>query len=202
MGSSYAQITMEALTSMYNFYIKWRSQTNEFIVVNHSQIPGYETIHGTVLHFNTDAKRCPFPTAFLWHEYRVRGFHPTRGDRPVNPKRIGGSLQGGGFSGGPDGVGVHDDGRHDEGGDHSNGGTGAGEQVDGHDANVSGQDDPKTAPFTPAPMSFGGDEFSAWLKAAKQHSSWRDCVMENTSWSGTAEQNIEKYHREVLPQLL
>ena len=29
------------------------------------------------------------------------------------------------------------------------------------------------------------------------------CVSENTSWSrlGTAEENIEKYQREVLPQL-
>ena len=27
------------------------------------------------------------------------------------------------------------------------------------------------------------------------------CVSENTSWSRTAEENIEKYQREVLPQL-
>ena len=167
-------------------------------MINHSQTPGFEAIHGNVLNFNTETKRCPFPTAFLWHEYRVRGFHPTRNDRAVNFKKIGGGLSSGGFSGGS-GAGV-DDGHesYDSGGDR-NGGSGAGEQIDGH---ASGQDDPITASsFHPARMSFDGDEFSAWLKAAKQHSSWRDCVMENTSWSGTAEQNIEKYNHEVLPQL-
>jgi len=170
---------------------------------NHSQAPDYEPIHGNVLRFNTDTMRCPFPTAFLWHECRVRGFHPTCGDRPVNPKRPTSGLRGGGFSGGLDGAGAHDDspGGHDGGGDYGNGGSGAGGQVDGPDTNVSGNDDTKTSSFTPTLMRLDGDEFATWLKAAKQHSSWRDCVMENTSWSGTAEENIEKYQHEVLPQL-
>ena len=62
-------------------------QTNEFIVVNHSRLPDYENIHGNVLHFDTNAKCCPFQTAFLWHECRVRGYHPTHCDRPVTVKR-------------------------------------------------------------------------------------------------------------------
>ena len=64
-------------------------------------------------------KRCPLPTvAFLWHEYRVRGFHPTIDDRPVTLKKLGAAsglrLGGGGFSGGSDGAGAHDagPGRH------------------------------------------------------------------------------------------
>jgi hypothetical protein len=155
-----------------------------------------------VLRFTTDTKRCPFPTAFLWHEYRVRGFHPTCDDRPVTLKRLGTTgglrLGGGGFSGGSDGAGVHHDGPG--GRDHGNGGGGAGGQVDGHDTNASGHEDTKATSFTPTLICLDGDEFTPWFKAAKQHSSWKDCVMENTSWSGTAEENIEKYQREVLPQ--
>ncbi|KAF8817172.1 hypothetical protein BYT27DRAFT_7153801 [Phlegmacium glaucopus] len=158
------------------FYIQWHSETNEFVVINHSQHPAYESIHGNVLHFNTNTKQCPFPTTFLWHECRVRGFNPTYGDRPVIIKR--GGLRGGGFFGRCDGAGA-----------------GAGEQVEGHDANASGHDDTNTLTFTP--MHMGDDNFAAWLKAAQQHSSWKDCVIENLSWNGTAAENIEKYQHEV-----
>ncbi|KAF8966628.1 hypothetical protein BDZ97DRAFT_1917438 [Flammula alnicola] len=178
----------------YQFYIRWNSEANEFVVVNHSRLADYESIHGNVLHFDTNTKRCPFPTAFLWHEYRVRGFHPTYGDRPVTIKR--GSLQGGYFSR-RHGAGVLNDGAHgcDGGEGHGYGGVGAGEQVEGHDASVSGHDDMKPLTFTP--MRLEGHNLAAWLKAAREHSSWKDCVVENLSWNGTAEENVEKYQHEV-----
>jgi hypothetical protein len=46
-------------------------------------------------------------------------------------------------------------------------------------------------------LDLGGDNFAAWIKAAREHSSWKDCVAENTPWDGTAAENIEKYKREV-----
>ncbi|KAJ3507027.1 hypothetical protein NLJ89_g6533 [Agrocybe chaxingu] len=174
----------------YQFYIRWTSETNTFVAVNHSQDPNWEALHGNVLHFNTNTKRCPFPTAFLWHEYRVRGFHPTRGDRLVPIKR--GGLQGGGFFGRGDGAEPHHDNvaRRGGGGDPGNAGAGAGEHVEAHG---SGHDDVNMPTFTP--MRLEGDSLAAWLKAAREHSSWKDCVVENTSWDGTAAENIEKYQR-------
>jgi hypothetical protein len=181
----------------YRFYIRWISevtcrplesvhiitfvdfQTNEFILINHSRSPAYENIHGNILHFNTTTKRCPFPTAFLWHECRVRGHHPTHGDRPVTVKR---GVRCGGSCGGH--VGVYGP---------SIGSTGGGEQVGGHAADIYIPHDAMSF----IPMRLEGDKLAPWLQAARQHSSWKGCVVENTSWDGTAEENIEKYQREV-----
>jgi hypothetical protein len=167
-------------------------QSNEFIVVNHSQLRDWEGDHGKLLHFNTNTKRCPFPTAFRWHEYRVRGFHPTRGDRSVTIRR-GDGLQGRCSSAEQDGVGIMMNdggtGRCDGGRDPDNDSVRAGEQVEGRDANG------KSWTFTPTRLE--GKALEAWLQAARQHSSWRDCVKENLSWDGSAEENIEKYQREM-----
>jgi len=35
-------------------------------------------------------------------------------------------------------------------------------------------------------------------REARQHSSWKDCTVENLSWNGTDEENIEQYQREVV----
>ena len=110
-------------------------QSDQFVVVNHSRHPDFESIHGDILPFSTQTKRCPFPTAFLWHEYRVRGHNPTRADRVVTIKRSGlrsgRGLKGGGLFDGHDGTGEFDDGAGGhEGGDH-NGGAGAIEQIEG-----------------------------------------------------------------------
>ncbi|KAF9475021.1 hypothetical protein BDN70DRAFT_996717 [Pholiota conissans] len=71
------------------FYIRWIPETDEFVVINHSQISKVcESIHGNVLDIKTaTTKKCPYPTAFLWHESRARGFYPTCRDRPVTLKR-------------------------------------------------------------------------------------------------------------------
>jgi len=74
-----------AFNQLY-IYIRWVSEFNQFVVVNHSRHPDFESIHGNVLHFSTETKRCPFPTAFLWHEYRVRCHNPTHDDRLVKIK--------------------------------------------------------------------------------------------------------------------
>jgi len=136
-------------------------------------------MHGKVLHFSTDTKRCPFPTVFLWHECRVRGFHPTRGDRTI-------STRGGGINN--DSAGGYD------GGEPSDGCTVASEQA--KVSNVKGHDDSNTlVSFTPIPLV--GDKLATWLEAARQHSSWKDCAVENLSWDGSAAENIEKYRHEV-----
>ena len=163
----------------YNHFVDF--QTNEFIVVNHSRLPDYENIHG--IHLDTNAKCCPFPTAFLWHECRVRGYHPIHGDRPVAIKRC--VIRG--SSGGHD-VGVHGDGDRI-------GSTGAGEQVGQHDADTCVPQDTNAMTFTP--MRLEADTLALWLQAARQHSSWKGCVDENAPWDGTAEGNIEKYERQV-----
>jgi hypothetical protein len=127
-----------------------------------------------LLHFNIDTKRCPLPTAFLWHECRVRGFHPTCGDREVTI-HTGGNIFG---------VTGH------------NGVLGTGnERSSILNIHASGEDPDDVISFTPVPLV--GDNLVSWLAAARQHSSWKDCVVENMSWDGTAAENIDKYQREV-----
>ncbi|CAA7266670.1 unnamed protein product [Cyclocybe aegerita] len=138
----------------YRFYIRWISESNEFVIVNHSRMAAWESLHGNVLDFNTNMKRCPFPTAFLWHEYRVRGFHPTSDDRPVTFKR--GDLRGGRFYRVRDGAGESPEGASSREAEN-HGGTG--ERVE---ADSKGNEDANTSNFFP--MRLEGDNLAAWLK--------------------------------------
>ena len=61
--------------------------------------------------------------------------------------------------------------------------TGGGEQVGGHDADTDMPQDVMT--FTP--MRLEVDKLAPWLQAAWQHSSWKGCMLANTSWDATAE---------------
>jgi len=176
---------------------KFLFQTNQFVIVNHSREPDYEAVHGKLLHFETDTKRCPFPTAFLWHEYRVRGFYPTCGDCEVTTHK-GGDIfgfapqRGGELRTGNDRGSVLDI--------HTSGelSSGTGANAGAHNrftTNSSGHDSDDVISFTPVPLV--GDDLVSWLAAARQHSSWKDCIVENMSWDGTAAENIDKYQREV-----
>ena len=147
-------------------------------------------MHGKSLHFNIDTERCPFPSAFLWHECRVRGFYPTCGDREVTIQLGSGVLGTGNDRGSV--LDIHTNGELSS----SNSGTGASASADnGVTTSSSGHDSDDMISFTPAPLV--GDNLVSWLAAARQHSSWKDCVVENMSWDGTAADNIDKYQREV-----
>jgi len=78
----------------------------------------------------------------------------------------------------------------------SNSGAGAGDDELQQVTPSSNEEDPDDViSFTPVPLV--GDNLVSWLAAARQHSSWKDCVVENMSWDGTAAENIDKYQREV-----
>jgi len=79
------------------FILTFDFQTNECVIVIHSQDPDCKSIHGKVLPLNTNTNQCPFPTIFLWHECYVCGFHLSHDNRTVSIKR--GGLKGGGFMG-------------------------------------------------------------------------------------------------------
>jgi len=151
-----------------------------------------------LLHFNIDTKRCPLPTAFLWHESRVREFHPTCGDREVTIHTSGNILGVGTRHDGVLGTGnergsildIHASGELS--GNSSGAGPGADEQLT---TSSSGEDPDDLISFTPMPLV--GDNLVSWLAAARQHSSWKNCVVENMSWDATAAENINKYQREV-----
>jgi len=78
----------------------------------------------------------------------------------------------------------------------SNSGTGANAGADNRvTMSSSGHDSDGVISFMPMPLV--GDNLVSWLTAARQHSSWKGCVVENMSWDGTATENIDKYRREV-----
>ena len=110
-----------------------------------------------MLHFNIDTKRSPLPTAFLWHECRVRGFHPTCGDREVTI-HAGGNIFGVGTRhGGVLGTGnergsildIHVSGESSS----SKSGTGVGDdELEQVTTNASGEDPDDMISFTPVPL--------------------------------------------------
>ncbi|KAF9475022.1 hypothetical protein BDN70DRAFT_996718 [Pholiota conissans] len=70
----------------HDIYVRWMPETDEFVAVEHNRKrTNSVSIHGSVLDIHAaTTKDCPFPTAFLWHECRVRACNPTCGDQPVN----------------------------------------------------------------------------------------------------------------------
>ena len=53
-----------------------------YIFVNYSGLSDLQEFHGRVIAIDSDDDHAPFPSLFMIHEMRVRGFHPFQ---PVQP---------------------------------------------------------------------------------------------------------------------
>jgi hypothetical protein len=164
------------------------------VLVNYSDRRGLRSYHGKLIALDIDHRYAPFPSIFIIHEMRVRGFHPFAPTQPDMPQNIPwqdwitseDALQ-------PDGTqGLF---RREE----------PPPDPAGNPQNVPPQTQPQNwAPNTAAagitlsdtrlpPLS--GDTIAKILEATRNSASWRSCEMENTSWEGTADENRAKYLR-------
>jgi hypothetical protein len=62
-------------------------QFRKFVFVNYSGEPCLQESHGKAIGLNINDHHVPFPSIFIIHELRVRGFHPFQ---PVTPNIIDG----------------------------------------------------------------------------------------------------------------
>ncbi|KAH9830367.1 uncharacterized protein C8Q71DRAFT_862657 [Rhodofomes roseus] len=62
----------------YQAFIRFCPELNKYVFVNHSGAPAEAPFHGKAVALESHHANAPFPSLFLVHEYRVRGFFPFR----------------------------------------------------------------------------------------------------------------------------
>jgi len=165
-----------------------KKQIKKFVFVNYSGTPHLQEFHSKAIALDIKDRHAPFPSLFIIHEMRVRGFHPFAHipDIPDIPSNIAWQdwiSLGGVFDD------VTSSFKRNEPSRNSNN-------------SVTAQSQPQ---FPPPTTNTGGtspggrtltlneDVISDILAATHAMPSWKACQVEGTSWSGTAEENIETY---------
>ncbi len=149
--------------------------------INYSSRDYLEQFHGKAIALDIKDKYAPFPSLFIIHEMRVRGFHPFQPVTPTVPDAI---LW-------PDWILL--DQVFDNASDSF--------KRDCPPHNLShgpAQARPLFHPMTTASsgqrtVALNADVIADILAATRAMPSWKACEIEGTSWTGTAEENIEKY---------
>ncbi|CCL98548.1 uncharacterized protein FIBRA_00548 [Fibroporia radiculosa] len=174
----------------YKFFIRFYPDTRKFVFVNFSDSSNYQQFHGKAIALDIRDRHAPFPSLFLIHEMRVRGFYPFQPTAPAVPNDI--AWQDWVTS---EGVFDNDTGTF---------------KRDRPLDDVSRQPrlsfQPTMTSADDAPSGSGGctlalnaDVVSDILSATHAMPSWRACQMDGTSWSGTAEENIQQYVSTITP---
>ncbi|EEB91403.1 hypothetical protein MPER_10239 [Moniliophthora perniciosa FA553] len=161
------------------------------ILVNHSRHPEISKYHGKAVWVKMDSDFAPSATLFLLHEACVRAFWCTTGDRPI-PLPI---VYQDAFleadtareEEGDDGDGYRGNGRNDESTEEEDGPTTSRKTLDRNE--TVGQV-PSSGFYT---LSWNPVQLQHVISSARQLPTWKQSLVENESWEGTAEENIEKY---------
>ena len=152
--------------------------------INYSNTPELQPYHGKAIALDTRDRYVPFPSLFIIHEIRTRGFNPFE---PVSPT-ISSDLSwqdwilSDGVLDDVSGSFIHD--RPPENGNNNIGG--------------SAQTQPPTTSAgggssVGLTLELNSDVVADILSITRAMPSWKACQMEGTSWTGTAEENIQKY---------
>ena len=161
-----------------------KKQNRKFVFINYSDAPSLREFHGKTIPLDIQDRHAPFPSLFIIHEMRVRGFHPFA---PINPAMS-------------NDIGWQDwilsDGVLD------NPSRSFKRNSPPRNPNSTAQPQPQFPPATTntGDPSSGGrtlalnvDVIADTLAVTRAMPSWRACQIEGMSWNGTAEENIEKY---------
>ena len=154
--------------------------------INYAARPDLQQFHGKAIALNINDRNSPFPSLFIIHEMRVRGFHPFQLVSPTIPDDIHwqdwvSSEQ------------VFD-----------NASASFTRNMPPHNersAETQLLSDPRTtAPSGQRTVALNADDINDILAATRAMPSWKACVVEGTSWTGTVEENIQKYVSSIGPQ--
>jgi len=159
----------------------YSKQIRKFVFINYSGEQDLQQFHGKAIALDIKDRYAPFPSLFIIHELRVRGFHPFQPVTPIVPDDIHwqdwiSSEQ------------VFDDASDSFKRD----------RPPPNDNDRSAETQLPSHPVTTAPsgqrtVELNADVIADILAATRAMLSWKACVVEGTSWTGTAEENIEKY---------
>ena len=154
------------------------------MLVNYSNTPELQQFHGKSIALDIPHRYVPFPSLLIIHEMRVRGFHPFS---PISPDvPVGTPWQDWILS---DGVFDNESNsfRRDMLTDGSN------NENFSAPAQLQGQSTTRATSSGVQALELNTDIIAAILAATRSSNSWKACQMEDTSWDGTAEENIQKY---------
>ncbi|KAF8816108.1 hypothetical protein BYT27DRAFT_7221806 [Phlegmacium glaucopus] len=185
--------------NQYDFFICFFPDVQKFVLVNYSQIPTLEEFHGKAIALDVKDYYAPFPSLFIIHELRVRGYYPFEPTQPNMPNNLSWQdwiLTDGVFDN------VSNSFKHDKpsNGDNGNSNNGDSNNRDNNFAQLQFQ----VQPTATSGMSSGGHRLALdagivaeILAATHAMPSWKACQVEGTSWAGTAEENMEKYVSDI-----
>ena len=155
--------------------------------INYSGRPHLQPFHGKALPLEIADHHAPYPSIFIIHEMRVRGFHPFQPMAPIIP------------AGNPWQDWILSDGIFDDtSGSFKRGKPQRGGQKGLKDASGRTQFPPATAGTGGASsggrtVSLNAGVIEQILAATRASASWKACMEEGTRWTGTTEENIQKY---------
>ena len=162
-----------------------KKQIRKFVLINYANDSDLQPYHGKAIALDIRDSHVPFPSLFIIHEMRVRGYHPFQ---PVSPVV---------FHDLPWQDWITSDGVFDEtsgsfkrarlpgNGNDDNGGS-----VQSQLPTTSAGDTGSSAELK---VELNSDVIAEILSATRAMPSWKACQMEGSSWTGTAEENTEKY---------
>ncbi|KAG2370164.1 hypothetical protein BDR07DRAFT_1467937 [Suillus spraguei] len=158
-----------------------REQIRKFVFINFSGDEELQQFHGKAVALDIRDHHAPFPSTFIIHEMRVRGYHPFQPIALAMPDDI--PWQDWVLS---DGVFNNNAGtfNRDSPTDNNNQSV---PQLQFQPTTTS-IGDTSSGPGT-CTLALNADVISDILTATHAMPSWRACQMEGTSWSGTAEEN-------------
>ncbi|PPQ67945.1 hypothetical protein CVT26_005825 [Gymnopilus dilepis] len=176
----------------YAFFIRFIPDMQKFVFVNYSNHSALAAFHGKAVALDIKDRYAPFPSLFIIHEMRVRGFNPFQ---PTDPDIDGASWQDWVYS--------------DRVLDNSSGSLKRDNPPNDERTNDNSLSTQSQLQFKPTMTSAGRtssggrrmvlneDVIADILTATRASPSWKACQVEGTSWTGTAEDNIQKYFRVV-----
>ncbi|KIJ50472.1 hypothetical protein M422DRAFT_245759 [Sphaerobolus stellatus SS14] len=157
---------------LYRFFLRYHHDSGKFIFINYSGAPSLEEFHGKAVALDINDRYAPFPSIFIIHEMRVRGFNPFQPITYDIPDTI------------PWQDWILSDGVFDE---ASNSFIRDLPPANNNKAGLGGSQ------LQLQPTTSAGDVINTILAATRAMPSWKACQIEGTSWDGTAEENIQKY---------
>ncbi|KAG2075212.1 hypothetical protein BDR04DRAFT_1150510 [Suillus decipiens] len=72
----------------YDFFIRFFPDIRKFVFVNFSGDDNLQQFHGKAIALDMKDHHAPFPSLFIIHEMRVRGYHPFQPIAPAMPDDI------------------------------------------------------------------------------------------------------------------
>ncbi|KAF5383173.1 hypothetical protein D9615_004890 [Tricholomella constricta] len=168
----------------FTFFIRFFPDIRKFVVVNYSDDASLQEFHGKAIALEITDHHAPFPSLFIIHELRVRGFHPftpLRPDMPINPAWQDWISSSGVFDNTTNSF------LRERPPPSCNSDVTAQPQIQPAMANMGDV----------SPLAYDSKIIEEILAATRAMPSWKACQVEGTPWTGTAEENIEKYNSDI-----